>query len=88
MLKVYAIVWLLAPRRVWSCTVSTVSFRLHSILDSSRFALFCDIRECYLFLDSRFFATYPNVTYFSIRVFLRHTEMLVSNVVSLSPLLL
>ena len=27
----------------------------------SRFTFFCDIRACYLFLDSRFFATYGNV---------------------------
>ena len=27
----------------------------------SRFAFLCDIRECYLFLDSCFFATYGNV---------------------------
>ena len=44
--------------------------------------IFCDIRECYLFLDSRFFATYGNVTYFSIRVFLRHAGMLSFIVVS------
>ena len=68
------------------CYKSVLSIRVFlrhtGMLLVSRFTFFCDIRECYSFLDSRFFATYGNVTYFSIRVFLRHAGMLSFIVVS------
>jgi len=63
-----------------------VFLRHTGMLLISRFTFFCDIRECHVrfmlfsarkcIIDSRFLATYGNVTYFSIRVFLRHTGML------------